>query len=648
MYNYRSVFCFFLIVIYCTTCYSNASAQRVNHTIVSPDKRLEVIVSFFENKASYSVHYNQKEILLSSALGVVRQDDSFTNNLTLKPVKPAKIVTDIYTSLNAKRSTMNYRATEKAFNFINASGKQMDIIFKVSDDGIGFRYFFPEKSNDVKTITKELTAFHFPDTAKAWIQPLAIPKSGWEHTNPSYEENYLQGVSVGTTSPLKNGWVYPALFRSNNTWVLITEAALDNTFCGSRIDNDSQSSNYRISYPGDVEAFTGKTVLPKSTLPWYTPWRIITVGSLKTIVESTLGTDLASPSVLKNAGFAQPGKASWSWINSKDDYIIFSEQKKYIDFAKDMHWQYCLVDADWDRKIGYDSMKLLADYAKQQNVGLLLWYNSSGDWNTVKYSPKSKLVNAQVRDAEFKRLKEMGIKGVKIDFFGGDGQSMIQYYHDILKDAARYQLLVNFHGATLPRGWHRTYPHLLTTEAVKGFEMVTFDQKAADEQANHSAMLPFTRNVFDPMDFTPMNLYKINTRVKRKTTSAFELATSVVFLSGIQHFAESPEGMSHVPEFAKNFLRQLPVSWDEVKYLGGFPGKDFIVARRSGNKWYVAGINGETTSKTFDIDLSFIANKKGQLIADTEGEALLTASDIIAQKNLKISVKANGGFVAVF
>ena len=341
-----------------------------------------------------------------------------------------------------------------------------------------------------------------------------------------------------------------------------------------------------------------------------------------------------------------PGKATWSWINSKDDFIVYDEQKKYIDFAADMHWQYTLIDVDWDRKIGYEKVAELSAYAATKGVGLLLWYNSAGDWNTVKYTPKGMLTTKESRQKEFSRLKEMGIKGIKIDFFGGDGQSVIKYYIDILNDAAQYGLLVNFHGATLPRGWHRTYPHLVTTEAIRGFEMITFNQADADAEPSHAAMLPFTRNAFDPMDFTPMNLYKIPTSVTRKTSSAFELATSVLFLSGIQHFAESPEGMTHVAPYVKEFLRHLPNFWDEVKFIDGYPGEYVVLARRSGRKWYIAGINGQNKDRTVSIDLSVFKGSKVSLIKDGE-EALTFAHEEIKDVGgiHEIKMDSYSGFV---
>jgi hypothetical protein len=464
----------------------------------------------------------------------------------------------------------------------------------------------------------------------------------------------MMDIATGTPSPGPNGWVYPALFKYKDTWLLITEAALGRTYCGTALQQNSPNNEYRINFPQAPEVFKdGKATLnPESTLPWKTPWRIIAIGDLKKIAESTLGTDLALPAKKMNSSFIKPGKSSWSWILKKDDSTVYSVQKRYIDFAADMHWQYCLIDANWDRTIGYDSVKMLADYGKQKNVGVLLWYNSAGSWNTVKMTPKDKLLTHEDRIKEFGRIRAMGIKGIKVDFFAGDGQSMINYYQDILEDAAANHLLVNFHGATLPRGLHRTYPNLMTTEAVQGFEMITFNQNDANRFPDHATMVALVRNAFDPMDFTPMNLYRIP-GIRRTTTSAFELATSVLFLSGIQHYAESPDGMQHVPEYVKNFLRKLPDSWDDVKFLDGYAGKLFVVARKAGSKWYVAGINGENVEKKLTLDLSFLKNKAGELIASGSSRGVEPSFDLEklilpSSGKMNITLRGNDGFVAVF
>lgn len=598
-----------------------------------------------QGKPVYAVWFKQKPVVLESALGIKFSDSSVFRQLTLSAVSPVIPVTDKYILYNAKRSHNTYSANKRVFTLSDYKKRNLQIIFQVSNDGLAFRYYLPGKAERDLQIEQELTTYNLDKSASGWLQPKAEAKTGFEHTNPSYEENYRQNIPVGTYS--KTGWVYPSLFKMDDNWALITEADLDGSYCGTMLYNEKGSAVYHVSFPDSREEITGEGVLPKNVI--YTPWRVITIGSLKTIVESTLGTDVAKPEVpVKDKSFVKLGKASWSWIMSKDDSINFTETKRYIDFAHKMNWQYCLIDAGWDTRIGYEKVKELADYAAKLHVGILLWYNSAGSWNTVKLTPKDKLLTQKSRAQEFERLKSMGIKGIKIDFFGGDGRSMIQYYIDILESALKYQLLVNFHGATLPRGWARTYPNLVSTEAVKGFEMITFSQGAANDEPNHAAMLPFTRNAFDPMDFTPMNLYKIPGRITRKTTQGFELATSILFLSGIQHYAESPAGMDHMPEFIVKFLQNLPDHWDDVHFIDGFPGKYAVIARKGKGKWYVAGINGEMEPKKITIDLSWTSSKSATLIYDGKDGAFKQEAVIIPpNKKLEIELKPNGGFTLV-
>lgn len=616
-------------------------------SIKSPDKKIELTVSQNQSGINYRIQYKGREIIKPSQLGLVSTVVDLHSGLKLTGRSGIEQVSGEYELYTGKKSRITYSANKTIIHLSNREGRHLNIIFQVHNDGIAFRYHIPGPASSPVTIGEEKTSFVFDTTTIAFLQPMQVAKTGFEKTNPAYEDNYLQQIPAGRPSPSGAGWVYPALFRNNDTWILLTEAGMDGKYCGTRLMNEKDHPVYTIGFPDPREVMSTDGLLPSSQLPFYSPWRVITIGSLATIIESTLGTDVAAPSIKMDKSFILPGKSSWSWIMSKDDHITYEEQKKYIDFAADMHWQYCLIDAAWDTKIGYDSINALSVYAKQKGVGLLLWYNSAGDWNTVAYTPKNKMLTHESRVQEFSRLKKMGIKGVKIDFFGGDGRSVIQYYIDILKDAAAYGLLVNFHGATLPRGWSRTYPHLLTTEAVKGFEMVTFNQQDANRQANHCTLLPFTRNAFDPMDFTPMNLYKIGSPVQRKTTSAFELATAVIFLSGIQHFAESPEGMGHVPAEIKKLLQELPLRWDDVKFISGFPGKDVVIARKSKNKWYIAGINGEAVDKTLSIDLSTFKSKTATLIGDGDNQLSFSLKKQSAREPATVTMKANGGFLII-
>lgn len=507
--------------------------------VASPDGRLVADITLNADGAPrYTVARDGKIVLAESRLGLVRDDADFSTGLVLEKTSRVSTVRDRYELRVSKRLRHDYRAHRRVFALATRDGKRMDLVVQVSDDGVAFRYVFPEKSAERRTILADRSTFRLPAGSVAWLQAMQVAKSGWEKTNPAYEEFYQKEIPVGTPSPLGQGWVYPALFRAGDTWLALTEAALGRGDAASRLAHLSPEGEYAIAWPDARETMRGEPVLPSSTLPWATPWRVVAIGELKTLVESTLGTDLAAPAAVKPPrGSVRPGRASWSWPLLGDPSVKFDTQRRFIDYAADMGWEYCLVDGLWDTQIGYEKIRELSAYAQSKNVGLLLWYNSNGDWNTAYQTPKHKLLTRENRLAEFARLRDMGVKGMKIDFFAGDGRPVVEYYHDLLRDAAEFGLLVNFHGTTLPRGWQRTYPNLMTAEAIRGLEYITFEQKDADQQPSHCAMLPFTRNLFDPMDFTPVVLDKLPGGKKRRTTVGFELALSVLFTSGIQHFA---------------------------------------------------------------------------------------------------------------
>lgn len=611
------------------------------------------------HRPEYSLFHNDRPVLTESRLGLVMDGVDFSSNmewLGSTPSTRARKIEESYRLAHGKQSEHFYEAREKTVRLRHSSGREMHIVFRVSDDGLGFRYHFPDdgESGEPRNIDEERTAYRFPESerTRAWLTPLADVNTGWSETNPSYEEHYFEDVEVGfpeRPEPAGGGWAYPALFRVDESWVLVTEAGLDRNYCGTRLRNLDDGSGYRVGFPQDEEVTTGGIRGPRSTLPWTTPWRVVAVGDLGTVVESTLGTDLAAPNALEDDSFVRPGRASWSWAKLKDDSVVYDVQEAFIDYAADMNWEYTLVDVNWDRNIGYDRIAELAEYAESRGVGLLLWYNSSGDWNSTPYTPKSQLLTREQRRDEFARIADMGIKGVKVDFFPGDGQSAIEYYLDLFEDAAEFGLMVNTHGCTLPRGWHRTYPNLVTMESVKGFEFITFEQENADRAPAHGVMQPFTRNVFGPMDYTPVSLHDIP-NIEQRTTNAYELATAVVFYSGIQHFAETPDGMEHAPAFARDFLREVPATWDETRFIKGFPGELAVIARRAGDTWYVGGMNGEATAKTLRVDLSGLNDAgSGYLISDGEDLRDLTRTEIAVDPDepFTVDVNANGGFVFV-
>ena len=634
------------------TCFSAlalaASAMTAAATppvLTSPDHHVSVkLQATSDGGLTYSISRDGKPVLLASNLGLELQGADLANALTVTGVSKPRTVSEDYQMAVGKKSRISYRANEQTYSVHNAQQQAMDIVFRVSNDGVAFRYIVAEPSLPHKKLIQERTTFTLPSSAKAWLQPIAVAQTGWSGTNPSYEEHYQMDIPVGTVSPSPAGWVFPALFKSGDNWVAISEAGMDGSFQASRLAPESAGGKYSIGNPMAAEVFTGGGLMAEVDGTLTSPWRLLALGSLNTVTNSTLGTDLAAPAIAFDKQLVKPGHASWSWALMKDDATVYDVQKKFIDYAADMHWDYTLIDADWDRKIGYDKVKELVDYAAAKKIGILLWYNSSGAWNTTEYTPKSKLLTHEQRVAEFKRLRDMGVKGVKIDFFNGDAQSMIAYYIAILRDAADAGLLVNFHGATLPRGWTRTWPNLMTMEAVRGMEFTTFKQFDEDRMPTHAAMLPFARNLFDPMDFTPMVFGDIPT-IKRSSSNGFELATSVLYVSGIQHFAEIPEGMATVPAYVKAFLQQLPRSWDDSRLVDGYPGQYAVIARRSGDTWYIAGINATESDKVLTLDLSFVHAKQGVIIADGDAERSFSQRGIAASKKVAVTIKPHGGFV---
>jgi alpha-glucosidase len=634
-----------------SACLNTPDASNGSDALTSPDKQL--VAKVFTNDQGqllYSIDYKQQPVLLQSELGLQLTNADFTQGVSIKKQSAVSQVSDAYEMRVGKKRKITYTANQQEFLIENKQQQTMKVIFRLSDHGVAFRYSIIDPTIGNKKFVKETTSFQLSADTRAWLQPMSVAQTGWSNTNPSYEENYQQDIPVGTKATLKQGWVFPALFKSGENWIVISETGLDSSWHASHLDLGDSKGEYQLVPPQPEEVFISATgekgeLLANSTGELHSPWRIVAIGSLTDVMQSTLGTDLATPAVAMDTSFIKPGHSSWSWAILKDDYTTFDVQKKFIDYAADMHWDYTLIDADWDQKIGYEKLQQLVDYATKKNIGILVWYNSSGDWNQSPMTPKSKLLTHQQRVAEFSRLQKIGVKGVKVDFFGGDGQSFMAYYINIIEDAAAHGLSVNFHGATLPRGWHRTYPNLMTMESIKGFEFTTFTQNNQDQVAAHVVTALFTRNLFDPMDYTPMAFGDIP-NIKRVTENSFELAESVLMLSGIQHFAEIPEGMATAPDYVKNFLRDLPTEWDDVKFIEGYPGKYVVIARRAGNNWYLAGINAEKDARTIEMDLSFAkASSASSIRSGTNGPRSFQLEKLDINKPYKITLNHAQGFV---
>lgn len=649
MKNYLSNFLIFYIFLFSFTHAIKAISNPI--IISSPSNKIKIeFINSADGIPKYRIFYNDIQVTEFSSLGIKTADSDFSKNLKIISLSDKIKINETYELKFGKKRVCNHNAIEQTITMANFKDEKFEIIFRVADDGIAFRYHFPEKSENEKLIIQEVSSFNFFPETKAWLHPHRNAQTGWCKTQPSYEEYYYQEIPVGTPAPEEAGWSFPALFKYKNCWFLITESNVTPDYCGTRLAQFSPEGEYFIQFPQKEERISEKeSYLPIVKFPLYTPWRIIIIGNLSDIVESTLVTDLAMPSKFEDISFIKPGRASWSWALLKDNSVVYDVQKKFIDYAANMGWEYCLIDVDWDKRIGYEKIKELVQYASTKNVGIILWYNSSGSWNTTTYSPKNIMNDPIKRKQEMEKLANIGVKGIKVDFWGGDGQSMIKYYFDLFEDAAKYHLLVNCHGTTIPRGWERTFPNLVTMEAVRGFEFITFEQFNADSAPRHCAILPFTRNAIGPMDFTPVCFSEIP-NIKRKTSNAFELALSVLFFSGIQHFAEIPEEMNKQPNYVINFMKNVPSTWEETKFIDGYPGNYVVLARKNNKKWYIAGINAMKNDIELELDLSkFAILNNGMIITDGENSRSFSMYKIsLKNKKINLKIKSNGGFVIIF
>jgi alpha-glucosidase len=632
----RTIACFFLVFMF-----AHADAfQNEEWNLLSPDKKVSVTVSNKSNQLHYTVSYEKRVALESSPLGIVRDDQQFSSNLKFVSRKE-NTIDEKYTLSVGRRLQCHNHANELTLIFENENKKQVYIILRAYNDGMSYRYHFPGAPDGIHKIMKEESGFAVPKTAKAWIQPYDLNV----RNKPCYEAFYENGIAVGNPSPNPAGWAFPALFNVNNLWLLITEAALDEHYPGTHLEDKNGNAIYTIRFPEKEEATSSADPEPTSQLPWTTPWRAVVIGpSLATIQETSLVTNLNPPSVIKDASWVKPGRSSWSWWSAGGTTRDFNVQKEYIDFTADMTWEYVLIDAGWpDMKGG--SMEDLVKYANSKNVGIVLWYHSGMGREKDTLSYANLMAFPEERKKEFQKIQAWGVKGIKVDFFDSDKQQVIQRYYDILRDAADHKIMVNFHGSTLPRGWERTYPHVVSMESVKGAEGAG-RQEFCDRAPVHNTILPFTRNAVGSMDYTPVT-FTNKREAKRQTTFAHELALSVVFESGIFHFADNMKSYQALPEQPKNFLRKVPAAWDETKYIAGVPGKYTVVARRKGNAWYIAGINGQLTEQEVSFDLPFI-KKETTLNMITDGKdaaSFSTESMKTKGKNIKIKLAAKGGFV---
>jgi hypothetical protein len=632
-----------LIYIFLISCVSYAQE------VTSPNEKIKVILSLKQTsdnqsfgqpyfKVVYKKNSDYIEVLPNSPLGISRNDQKFTDNLLMNKEADAIAIHDQYEMLHGKRRMCENFGVEKVISYKNSNGQPLDIVFRAYNDGVAFRYVFPNRSDSLVNVTSETTTYVLPDSTCRWMQPYS----------EAYEDFFpISKTGLDISRRKAQEWGYPALFKVNDhpLWVLISEANITENNCSTKLSNLVDLNAYQITYPSPRDHFPQTGVVVK--LPWQSPWHTLIIGKLSDIVESTLITDVSEPSQLKNTQWIKPGPVSWIyWANnhgSKD----YQKVAEYVDLAVEMNWPYVLIDWEWEVMSNGGNIEDAVNYAKSKGVKPMIWYNSCSSWSTP--TTNKNLLTAEKRAKEFEWLNKIGVYGIKVDFFAGDQQDMMKYYIDILKDAAEYQVMVNFHGATIPRGWDRTYPNLMTVEAVYGAEWYNNAPILTNRAAAHNTTLPFTRNVIGPMDYTPVTFS--NSQHPHITSFGHELALSVVFESGFQHFADRPSAYNALPSEVKDFLKQVPVSWDNTKLIDGYPGEKVIIARRKGNSWYIGGLNGKDEPQILEINFDFIDNGNYylQFIKDGNDDKSFSykLTEIKKGDAIKVECLPRGGFVAI-
>lgn len=628
---------------------SVASAE--NKQITSPDGKLVVTVADMGGRPSYSVSYDNVLFLKPSPLGMIANIGDFSSGMSLEKNVSTNKIDETYELASIKKSKVHYVANEAVFSFTQQGKTIYDVIFRISNNDVAFKYrMYPQGETLSCVIKKEATGFAFPDGTTTFLCPQSKPMGGFARTSPSYETSYTADDVAG-----KNGWgegyTFPCLFRNgDNGWVLVSETGVNGGYCASRLLGHKEGV-YTIGFPQEGEANGNGTVSPGIALPGETPWRTITVGkTLAPIVETTVPFDVVKP-LYQAKGEYTYGRGSWSWIIGMDGSTNYKEQLRYIDFSAAMGYQSVLVDALWDKQIGRDKIEELAKYGKNKGVALYLWYNSNGYWNDAPQTPRSIMDNAIARRKEMKWMQSIGIRGIKVDFFGGDKQMTMQLYEDILSDANEYGLLVIFHGCTLPRGWERMYPNFASSEAVLASENLHFSQGSCDNEAFNATLHPFIRNTVGSMDFggSALNKYYNADNAprgsRRVTSDVYALATAVLFQSPVQHFALAPNNLTDAPSWAIDFMKEVPTTWDEVRFIDGYPGKYVILARRHGDKWYIAGVNAQKETLKLKVNLPMFSNgEKVRLFSDDKAlQGGVKQIEIGKKQELQLAIPCNGG-----
>ncbi|WP_162606631.1 glycoside hydrolase family 97 protein [Jiangella asiatica] len=579
---------------------------------------------------SLLVRHRQREVLRMGPVGIILTGTAPPGAVPVVAGRTDRVVDESYTTPTGKRLAHRHHAAEATFT-LAVGEHEVELDVRVARDGVAYRHRLaaPDGPADAVTITGEPAVFTPAHgggddgdrlgEARVWLAPYRDNYEGlWRGGLPL--RDLAGGGSYGF--PVLVGW-------GDDLWCLLTEAAVDGSYAASRMTwSPPGVTGFRLTLPQE-------SVL--SSLPLTTPWRVAVVGDLAAVVESDLVTDLNPPSRVDDTSWIRPGRVAWSWWAEKFSPTDPERQRAHVDYAAKHGWEFVLVDARWDPSW----LPELVRYASGLGVGVLIWSHWTG------------LETQEQRDELLPRWRDWGIAGIKVDFMDSDTQERMAWYEALARDAAEHRLMVNFHGSTVPKGRGRTWPHVMTYEAVLGAEhyvrraerdggYLVMPDHGPDSE--HNTVVPFTRNVVGPMDYTPVTW----SHERRTTSLAHELALSVVFESGWQHFADSIETYAGEP-LAEAFLDLVPTVWDETRLVTGFPGRLVVIARRTGARWFVGGIaSGPPRRVRFGLDVLGAGQRyDARLLVDGAGGRPAERSlQLATGDEVAVDLAADGGFVA--
>ena len=650
------------------------SAFAQSYRVLSPDGLTYVDVKLADGSLSYTAGYRtlvkakkkgakadtlDVPMLLDSPLGVYTNVADFSKNLTLVEAHRSEGTIKLnYHLRQGKQSEIS--SEENGFGLVLTTpqrrngGVLMTVQFAVFNNNIAYRYrFLQSGETGAIVVTGEASGFRLPTDATAFICPQSDPMIGWKRSKPSYEEGYIWDEPITKRSNYGQGWTFPCLFHEGDKgWLLISETGVSSNYCGSHLSDATPEGLFTIAFPmeGENNGFgsTGAQLglgncktNANDDITGCTPWRTITLGqTLKPIVETTITWDVVEPLYEPSIDY-QGSRNTWSWIIWQDPSINYDDQVKFIDLAAALGWEGCLIDGGWYEHIGREGMERLFAYCKQKDVRPWVWYNSNGAWNDAPQCARQAMHNSIVRKKEMKWMHDHGVAGIKVDFFAGDKQETMRVYEGILSDANDYGIQVIFHGCTLPRGWERMYPNYCSSEAVLASENLYFSQGFCDQEARHATLHPFVRNTVASMEYggtvLQKRLHKEPDRGNtRRTSDVFELATAIAFQSSGQNFALTPRNLTEQPQFELDFMKQVPTTWDETRFIEGYPGKYIVMARRHADRWYLIALNAEPQAKTITLDRSALGGfSAGNLRLLTDGPDGQTPQQSVPQFDKK-------------